>query len=117
MLRVHKDKIFQYEVTGYDTFLDKLEDQDPESVNSKNSQLPMPSVLLDSEATMDPSLTKDLVDTWIPRCYRTGLGPSCVLSYLFMHTLTGGEGEELDTAVSSSFRNAKERFRKTRSKV
>ena len=87
MAGVHSDKIVQYEVKTYDTFYDKLVAQAPESVNSKDSMSVMPSVLLNGTATMDPSLTKDLVDNWIPRCYRTGFGPGCVLSYLFMHTL------------------------------
>ena len=108
MSGVHSDKIITYDVTTYDTFYDKLVAQEPESVDSENSMSMMPSVLLNSSATMDPSLTKDLVDNWIPRCYRTGLGPACVLSYLFMHTLTGEEDDQQDdTAVSTSFRTAK----------
>ena len=105
---VHSDKIVQYEVKTFDTFYDKLVAQEPESVDSKNSMSVMPSVLLTGPATMDPSLTEDLVDHWIPRCYRTGLGPGCVLSYLFMHTLTGEEDDDDDTtAVSGTFRKAK----------
>ena len=108
MSGVHTDKIVQYEVTTYNTFYDKLVAQAPESVDSKNSMSMMPSILLNGTAAMEPSLSKDLVDNWIPRCYRTGLGPACVLSYLFMHTLTGEEDDlQDDTAVSRSLRTAK----------
>ena len=71
MAGIHSDKIVQSDVKTFDTFYDKLVAQEPESVDSKNSMSVMPSVLLTGPATMDPSLTQDLVDHWIPRCYRT----------------------------------------------
>ena len=45
-------------------------------------------VLLNESATVNPALTKDLIDMWVPRCYRQGPGPACVHSCLLMHTLT-----------------------------
>ena len=66
-------------------------------------------MLLNESATVNPALTKDLIDMWVPRCYRQGLGPACVHSYLFMHTLTGPEDDEdlESAAVSPTFRRAK----------
>ena len=66
-------------------------------------------VLLNESATVNPALTKDLIDLWVPRCYRQGPGPACVHSYLFMHTLTGPEDDEdlESAAVSPTFRRAK----------
>ena len=65
----------------------------------------MPTALLN--ATADPLFPKMLVDNWIC-CYRNGIGPSCVASYLFMHKLTGEEDDDYtDSAVSLTFRRAK----------
>ena len=63
-------------------------------------------VLMNESPTVNPALTRDL---WVPRCYRQGLGPACVHSYLFMHTLTGPEDDEdlESAAVSPTFRRAK----------
>ena len=68
-----------------------------------------PQVLLNESATVNPALTKELIDLWVPRCYRQGPGPACVHSYLFMHTLTGPEDDEdlESAAVSPTFRRAK----------
>ena len=40
---------------------------------------------------------------------RYGLGPACVYSYLFMHTLTGDEDDDAvdPTSISPTFRRAK----------
>ena len=66
-------------------------------------------VLLNESATVNPALTKDLIDLWVPRCYRQGPGPACVHSCLFMRTLTGPEDDEdlESAAVSPTFRRAK----------
>ena len=45
-------------------------------------------VLLKESATVNPELTRDLIDMWVPRCYRQGPGPAFVHSCLFMRTLT-----------------------------
>ena len=64
------DKIVYFNSDKFDTFFDKLVVQAPESVNAIYNVEMMPSVLLNESATIDPSLTKDLVDMWLPRCYR-----------------------------------------------
>ena len=66
-------------------------------------------VLLNESATVNPALTKDLIDMWVPRCYRQGPGPACVHSCLFMHTLTVSKADEdlESAAVSPTFRRAK----------
>ena len=66
-------------------------------------------VLLNESAMVSPALTKDLIDLWVPRCYRQGPGPACVHSCLFMHTLTVSKADEdLESAsVSPTFRRAK----------
>ena len=70
MSTVHTDKIVYFDMKSFDTFYDKLLAQAPESVWTTNSVEMMPSVLLNSSATVDPSLTEDLIDMWIPGCYR-----------------------------------------------
>ena len=108
MANVHPDKLTYKNKNIYDTFLDKVNAQDPESVYSSHSMDMMVSALLNTTATADPAFPKMLVDNWIPRCYRNGIGPSCVVSYLFMHTLTGEEDDDYtDSAVSLTFRRAK----------
>ena len=62
-------------------------------------------VLLNESATVNPALTKDLIDMWVPRCYRQGPGPACVHSCLFMRTLTVSEADE--DLESPTFRRAK----------
>ena len=106
---VHNDKINMFDKKIFDTFYEKLLAQTPESVSATSNVEMMPSVLLNSSATVNPELTKDLIDLWLPRCYRNGLGPSCTVSYLFMHTLTGDEDDDdLESAsVSPTFRRAK----------
>ena len=66
-------------------------------------------VLLNESSTVNPALTKDLIDLWVPRCYRQGPGPACVHSCLFMRTLTGPEADEdLESAsVTPTFRRAR----------
>ena len=66
-------------------------------------------VLLNESATVNPALTKDLIDMWVPRCYRQGPGPACVHSCLFMHTLTVSKADEdlESAAVCPTFRRAK----------
>ena len=67
---VHTDKITSSTKRTFDTFLDKLVAQQPESVSTTANVEMMPSVLLNSSATVNPQLSKDLTDMWVPRCYR-----------------------------------------------
>ena len=57
----------------------------------------------------DPAYAKAIVDHWILRCYREGLGPACVVSYLFMHTVSTSDNDDnwTHTAVSLPFRRSK----------
>ena len=66
-------------------------------------------VLLNESATVNPALTRNLIDLWVPRCYRQGPGPACVHSCLFMRTLTVSEDDEdLESAsVTPTFRRAR----------
>ena len=108
MANVYPDKLTYKHTDVFDTFYDKLKVQAPESVYSNSHIDMMPSVLLNATSASDPEFPKMLVDNWIPRCYRNGVGPSCVYTYLFMHTLTGAEDDDYtDSAVSLTFRKAK----------
>merc|ERR1719193_1700724 len=100
----------------FDTFLDKMEAQAPESVYTGNCVAqncvladPMVSVLINASSAQDPAYAKAIVDHWIPRCYREGLGPACVVSYLFMHTVSTSDKDDdwTHTAVSLPFRRSK----------
>ena len=67
---VHSDKIVSQTVEKFDTFFDKLVAQLPMPVLVKQNVEMMPSVLLNKSATINHSLTEDLINMWIPRCYR-----------------------------------------------
>ena len=108
MSKVHPDKIVYENRAEFDTFVDKILVQEPESIWPSGNTDVMVSVLLNSTSAQDPNFSKTVVDNWIPACYRNGIGQSCVFSYLFMHTLTGEEDDEYtDSAVSLTFRKAK----------
>jgi len=108
MANVRPDKFVFKSHKVFDTFVDKIDVQVPESVYSTYNFDMMVSVLLNSTAATDADFPKLLVDLWLPRCYRNGLGPACVSSYLFMHCLTGEEDDDYtDSAVSLTFRRAK----------
>jgi len=109
MENVHPDKRVINTVRHFDTFLEKLSVQVPESVNVDVLQDPMVSVLVNTSIAQNPSYTQTLVDNWMPRCYRNGFGPACIYSYLIMHTLSTSEEDDdyTDSAVSLPFRRAK----------
>ena len=110
MGEVHAEsRVFSTRQT-YNTYLEKVNDQAPESVNTANYGAdPMVSVLLNASSAVDPSYARTVVDNWTPRCYRSGPGPACVAYYLFMHTVATGEEDDdyTGSAVSLPFRRAK----------
>ena len=91
---VRPDKIVERTKDTFDTFLDKVNAQVPESVATNYNADMMVSALLNATVAAQPDFAEMVVDNWIPRCYRQGLGPPCVLSFLFMHTLTGEEDDD-----------------------
>lgn len=91
----------------YNRFIDKMKDQTPESVDPKRKIEPMVSVLMNKTSVESPEAAKMLVNNWIPRCFLTG--SPCVATFLFMHTVSTGDEDDLyaGTAVSPAFRQAK----------
>ena len=104
---LYPDKRVAYDMVTFDRFLDKLQAQDPESVNPQWEVEPMVTVLMNQTSVSDLAAAKMVVDNWFPRCATTG--GLCVASYLFMHTVSTGEEDDFytGTAVSPSFRQAK----------
>jgi len=108
MSNIYTNNIAYDNQRTFDTFVDKIAAQEPESVVPSWNYDMMISALLNSTTSADPQFSKMIVDNWIPRCYRGGIGKSCVAGYLFMHTLTGEEDDQnTDSAISLTFRRAK----------
>ena len=80
---VHGEKIVYFHEDIFDTFYDKLVVQAPESIDIVNKMETQVSVLLNESATIDPSLTKDLTDMWLPRCYRCCLNQRVLSTKIF----------------------------------
>ena len=69
----YPDKVVYYGNQTYDTYFEKTLTQFPEPVGVKSPQMDWTSVLLNGTVIAESSedIANDIINTWVPRCYRS----------------------------------------------